>query len=165
MSVTYRHSIQWDWYQSNQSEIFFEEATHQLFNFCLENNEPWRNFTGLPLGLSYGILTAISQISLIAEQVFKGLGNILGCCVPDSDLFFDIGWNHLNSAAKNSIYLLVGIPIVGLRSLFIIPIMTFFSPDYIRESYATPFVPSAIRTEYTEQNSFNDNDVLTEFVF
>jgi hypothetical protein len=166
MSVTINQSIFWDWNQSNQSELFFNEITRQLFFSCLpSDNNCWKNYTGLPLGLSYGCLTALSQITLIGEQLIKGLGSILGCLIPDSELNFHIGWSHLNHATKNSLYLLVEIPLTAINALLIIPIMTFFSPDYTRDCYTSQAPPVEASSAFSEKNSFNDNDVLTEFVF
>lgn len=166
MSVTIKQPKSWDWYQSNQSEVFYNDITDQLFFSCLPPSEHrWKNYTGLPLGIGYGFLTALSQITLIGEQLIKGLGNILGCCIPDSEFNFHVGWSHLNLATKNSIYLLIGIPIVGIRSFLIIPIMTFFSPAYTREHYTLQGLPVKAKVAIAEQNPFNDNDILTEFVF
>lgn len=156
----------WDWQSSNQSKIYFNEIKHQLFNCCLQNKKDWRNYTGLPLGLGYGLLTAASQICLIGEQLIKGLGNTLGSLVPHSDLHLRIGIYQLNQSSKNFLYFFIGCPIVAARSLFIIPIRTFFSPDSVRKSYtSTPLRLHEDTDYFLDPNSFNEYEVLNEFVF
>lgn len=164
--MTNRLTARWNWSQSNQSESYFNSIQHQLFKCCLQNDKVWKNYTGLPLGLGYGCLTVISQITLIGEQVIKGLGNILGCVIPCTDLKFRTGCSQLNQAARNTLYLFIGIPLVGMRALFIIPIMTFLSPDSVIEQFvASATLPVEAKEAYIEPYSFNENDVLTEFVF
>ncbi len=148
----------WDWSQPNQSELYFTEVKHKIFNLALNNDKAWRNYTGLPLGIGYGLLCALSQISLVGEQVIKGLGNI----VSRTDL--DRGWVMLNLASKNALHFFIGIPIVALHAFILIPMGSFFNPDATLYDYTFAYTPTP-PIEMSEPVSYNDYEIMHEFVF
>lgn len=154
--------LKWNWEDAHQSELAFNEIKCRLISTCLPNNKCWRNYSGIPLGIGFAALSLASQISLIVEQLIKGVGNVLGSCIPGSDFSAKTGSDLLGLAVENCLKLVIGIPIVGCLSLFVIPVMTFCSPDYTKEMLTKTITDP---DPYYEQNSFNDNDVLTEFVF
>lgn len=164
----YQSDNSWNWGHSNQSEIYFHKIQHRLFAYFLHDEQTCRNYMGLPLGLSYGALAAVSKICLIGEQVIKGLANLIGSPINDCDLTAKTGWKQLGLASKNSFYLLIGVPFVGALSLFVIPVMTFFSPETTKEFFmSTRCIPidGEDPAASEPQNFFNENEVLTEFVF
>ena len=164
----YQSDNSWNWGHSNQSELYFHKIQHRLFAYFLRDEQTCRNYMGLPLGLSYGGLTAVSKICLIGEQVIKGFGNLIDSLLNDSDSSAKTGWRQLSLASKNCFYLLIGVPFAGALSLILIPVMTFFSPETTKEFFLnTTCIPIVGETpEASEiQNFFNENEVLTEFVF
>ena len=154
------HSNIWNWNESNQSTLFFNKVQNKLFSACIPDKKSWRNYTGLPLGLSYGALTLVYQISLIGEQLLKGIGNTLGALAPCDDFSFTIGLGQLKASVKSTLYLIIGTPVIATYSLFIIPIMTYLDPDSVKTYYTSE---SMDISEEVNQIYFDEADVFTEF--
>jgi hypothetical protein len=67
-------------------------------------------FLALPIGLTRGLLTLATGVALIAEQVFKGFGNIIGATFSkneDEDYAFKTGVKQLFVAFPVSILSLI----------------------------------------------------------
>lgn len=119
----------WNWQDAGQAEELFNEMHTTLFSAVLLNESELRRLSGPVLGVTYVSFSLIARITDITEHLLKGLGNLFGSLIPDSEFSFKKGIIQIALATAKLIFLpltLTGDLLVGI---VILPLLTLVSPN------------------------------------
>lgn len=130
MAAPSMKSFNWDWNHSSQSGEYFIKCRNQLVGKCLNNHSTWRRFTGIPLYVAYASLTLVEYISLIGEQIIKGIGNLLKAFKPGGQYKAEKGAKQLLLLVPINILAIILSPVRISFGLAVVPLLMVFIPNH-----------------------------------